>query len=123
MAGENVFVDTNIIVYLISGHQNAAKLLFNKELHFSFITEIELLSFKKLTKREETVTKQILADGLVFQSDSHITSLATRIRLNHGLEVPDAIIVARAIRFNLPLISADKDLSKVSDLQLIQYSL
>ena len=123
MAGENVFVDTNIIVYLISGHQNAAKLLFNKELHFSFITEIELLSFKKLTKREETVTKQILADGLVFQSDSHITSLATRIRLNHGLEVPDAIIVATAIRFNLPLISADKDLSKVSDLQLIQYSL
>ena len=123
MAGENVFVDTNIIVYLISGHQNAAKLLFNKELHFSFITEIELLSFKKLTKREETVTKQILADGLVFQSDSHITSLATRIRLNHGLEVPDAIIAATAIRFNLPLISADKDLSKVSDLQLIQYSL
>jgi predicted nucleic acid-binding protein len=113
MDGKSVLVDTNVIVYLIGGHRKAADLLINRSLHFSFITEIELLSFKKLTKAEGQIIRQILADGLVFQSDSVITSLATTIRLNHGLEVPDAIIAATAIRYNLPLVSADSDLSKV----------
>jgi predicted nucleic acid-binding protein len=123
MDGKSVLVDTNVIVYLIGGHRKAADLLINHSLHFSFITEIELLSFKKLTKAEGQIIRQILAEGLVFQSDSVITSLATTIRLDHGLEVPDAIIAATAIRYNLPLVSADSDLSKVRGLQLIQYSL
>ena len=123
MGGKNVFVDTNVIIYLIGGHRNAADLLSEQTLHFSFITEIELLSFKRLSRKDEQIIRQILAEGLVFQSDAHITSLATKIRNNHGLEVPDAIIAASAIRYNMPLISADADLSKVRGLQLIQYSL
>lgn len=123
MGGKNVLVDTNIIIYLIGGQAQAAELLANQQLHFSFISEIELLSFKKLTKSDERVIRRLLNDSIVFQSDFQITSLATKIRLHGGLEVPDATIAATAIRYNMPLISADANLSKVSDLQLIQYSL
>ncbi len=123
MVGKNVFVDTNIIIYLIGGYDGVAELLAGQNLHFSFITEIELLSFKKLIKRDEQLIRQILNEGFVFQSDSEITSMATKLRLNYGLEVPDAIIAASAIRYDLPLISADAGLSKVRELQLIQYSL
>lgn len=123
MVGKNVFVDTNIIIYLINGHEGAAELLAGRKLHFSFISEIELLSFKKLTKKDEHTIRQILDHGLVLQSDSDITQLAIKIRLDYGLEVPDALIVASAIKYSMPLISADEDLSKVTELQLIQYSL
>ncbi|MCX8491932.1 MAG: PIN domain-containing protein [Cyclobacteriaceae bacterium] len=111
MDEKNVLVDANLIVYLIGGHANAADLLANRALYFPFITEIEFLSFKKLSNREERTTHQILGEGIIFQSDSAITSLATGIRLNYGLEVPDAIIAATSIRYNLPLVSVDSDLS------------
>jgi predicted nucleic acid-binding protein len=67
--------------------------------------------------------RQILNESLVFQSDLEITSLAIKIRLAYGLQVPDALVAASAIKYNMPLISADTDLSKVRELQLIQYVL
>jgi predicted nucleic acid-binding protein len=67
--------------------------------------------------------RQILNESLVFQSDLKITSLAIKIRLAYGLQVPDALVAASAIKYNMPLISADTDLSKVRELQLIQYVL
>ena len=123
MVGKSVLVDTNVIIYLIGGHRITADLLLNSHLHFSFISEIELLSFKKLLGKEEQIIKSLLSESIVLQSDSQITTYATKIRRVHGLEVPDAIIAATVIRYNLPLITVDRDMSKVSELQLIQYSL
>jgi predicted nucleic acid-binding protein len=122
MGGKNVLVETNLIVYLIGGHANAADLLANRVLHSFFITEMEPLSFKKLSKAKERTTHQMLGEGIIFQSGSVVASLATAIPLNQGLEVPDATIAATSIRYNLPLVLADPDLSKVRGQQLIQYS-
>jgi predicted nucleic acid-binding protein len=74
-----------------------------------------------LTKKDELTVTQNLNESLVFQSDLEITSLAIKIRLAYGLQVPDALVAASAIKYNMPLISADTDLSKVRELQLIQY--
>ena len=123
MAGENVLIDTNVIVYLIGGNKVTAELLMGCHLHFSFISEIELLSFKKLSSKEEQIIRSILSESIVFQSDAQIISNAIELRKEYGLEVPDAIIAATAIRFNLPLISVDRDMLKVKELQLISYTI
>lgn len=112
MVGKSVLVDTNVIIYLIGGHRITADLLLNSHLHFLFISEIELLNFKKLLGKEEQIIKSLLSESIVLQSDSQITTYA-RIRRGHGLEVPDAIIAATAIRYNLPLLTVDRDMSKV----------
>lgn len=123
MAGRSVLVDTNVIIYLIDGHRKAAEILKDKRLNFSFISEIELLSFKKLSREGERYILKILSESSILHSDEKITKLAIKIRKQVNLEIPDSIIAATAIRHNLPIVTADWGLAKVSGLQLIQYSL
>jgi predicted nucleic acid-binding protein len=122
MDGKSVLVDTNVLIYLLGGHRSAADLLADCQLYFSFITEFELLSFRKLTDRKDAI-RDLLKSGTIVHSDAEITSRATSLRRQYGLEVPDALIVATAIRYDLPLVSADRLLSKVRGISLIQYVL
>ena len=42
MNGNSIFLDTNIVLYLISGDRTLANLLDNKTIYISFISELEL---------------------------------------------------------------------------------
>ena len=53
MIGNKIFVDTNIILYLLNGDETIADLLDGKQIYISFITELELLSFKNLNDTEQ----------------------------------------------------------------------
>ena len=43
MNGRNIFLDPNIILYLLSGAKTIASLLENKNIFVSFVAELELL--------------------------------------------------------------------------------
>lgn len=58
MNGNKFLLDTNIILYIISGDKTIATYLHQKDIYISVISEIELFGFQKLTQREE---KQIQA--------------------------------------------------------------
>ena len=45
MSGNKLFIDTNIVLYLLNGDQTLAELLHEKQLYISFITELELLAY------------------------------------------------------------------------------
>lgn len=53
MSGTNLLLDSNIILYLLGGDVTLADFLSEKQLFVSIITEMELLSFKGLTGKEE----------------------------------------------------------------------
>lgn len=55
MTGNRYLIDTNIAIYLLAGDQKIAELLDQAQIYISFISELELLSFKKLTKEENEV--------------------------------------------------------------------
>ena len=55
MNGNKLFLDTNIILYLLDGDQTLATLLNGKQLYISVITELELLAYKDITPNEEKV--------------------------------------------------------------------
>jgi hypothetical protein len=80
MVGKNVWVDTNILIYLIGGEATAAEILQGRRIHISFITEIELLSFQKLTTKEEAIIEDILKDSINIQSDRAISRTAAILR-------------------------------------------
>jgi len=53
MNGNKLFLDTNIVLYLLNGDETLAELLNEKQLYISVITELELLAFKGITLKED----------------------------------------------------------------------
>lgn len=53
MNGNNLIVDTNIILYLLSGDQTVADFLNKKHVFVSFITELELLGYAGIEPDEK----------------------------------------------------------------------
>jgi predicted nucleic acid-binding protein len=66
MNGNRIFLDTNIVLYLLNGDMTLANFLNGKNLWVSMITEIELLSFKGLNIKEEKVIKQFLSECHIY---------------------------------------------------------
>lgn len=54
MSGNSVLLDTNIVLYLLSGDKVLSELLFDKKLYLSFINQLELLGFRGITKEQHT---------------------------------------------------------------------
>lgn len=122
MNGNNFLVDTNIVIYLLSGDKTIADLLDRKRIYISFITEIELLTFQNLTVNEKQIVKNLLADCIVIGMNDGIKDKTISIRINKKLKIPDAIIAATSLYLKIPIITAVEQFKKVSDLELIYYS-
>ena len=60
MNGNNILLDTNTVLYFLSGDQTVADFIQEKKLFISIITELELLSYKNLTTKEIKVITAFL---------------------------------------------------------------
>ena len=122
MSGDRVVVDTNIIIYHLSGDTTVESLLTGKKVVVSLVTEIELISYSDLSNQQREVIRHFLSFVEIIHSNSSIVSEAIKLRLSKKLKTPDAIIAATAIALNLPFLSADKRLAGTSNLNLITYT-
>jgi predicted nucleic acid-binding protein len=52
MSGNSLLLDTNAVLYVLAGDETLAAFLNGKELYLSIISELELLSYKKITQKE-----------------------------------------------------------------------
>ena len=113
MNGDKFVVDTNIILYILSGEKIISRYLFQQKLYTSIVTEIELLSFPGLTSKEEEQIKLFL--------DESIKEQAILLRRTYSLKLPDSIIAATAVSLDLPLVKSDKQFKKIKELQIDFY--
>ena len=113
-----IVADTNILIYLQDG-QPAIKPYLNSILYISSITEVEFLGTKDLSRTEIKIREDLIKDCVVTPFDEEIKNIAIRIKQSIKMKTPDAIIAATAIKHKLPLLTADKDFKKVTDLSLI----
>ena len=121
MNGNNLFLDTNIILYLLNGDQTLAELLNNKQLYISVITELELLAYKGITAKEEKVIKEFIAQCKTITINNAVKQETIRIRKTYNTKLPDSIIIATALYLDFPLITSDIEFKKVEELTLIHY--
>ncbi len=121
MSGSKLLVDTNIIIYLLSGDQTLAELLDGKTIYVSFVTQLELLSYSALSHEEEEQIADLLSQCVIIDINLPIKEEVIRIRKLYQLKLPDSIIAATATYLDLPIITADQAFQKVTDLQLIYY--
>lgn len=121
MNGNDYLVDTNIVLYLLSGDQTLAKILTGGKIYVSEITEIELLSYPDISAQEEVRIKAFLADVIVIQLNEQIKAHTISLRRKYRLKLPDAMIAATAQHMNLPLISADRRLEQIEEVSFFLY--
>ena len=121
MNGNKLFLDTNIILYLLNGDETLAEFLNGKQLYISVITELELLAYKGITEQEEKVILDFISQCKIINITSVVKQETIRIRKAYNTKLPDSIIIATALYLDLPLITADIDFKQVDELILIHY--
>jgi predicted nucleic acid-binding protein len=121
MSGNSLLLDTNTVLYLLAGDETLANFLNGKFLFISVISELELLSFKKLTQKEATTIKTFLSELKIENISEEIKTHTIKIRKSTNLKLPDAIIAATSISLNIPLVTSDKQISSVEGLNVILY--
>lgn len=88
MNGNKLFLDTNIILYLLNGDETLAELLNEKQLYISVITELELLAYKGITVKEEKVIIDFVAQCKTIMINNFIKQETIRIRKAYNTKLP-----------------------------------
>ncbi|MCD4792036.1 MAG: type II toxin-antitoxin system VapC family toxin [Bacteroidales bacterium] len=119
--GKRYLIDTNVIIYLSAdkipekGKEFVIKII-DEQPEISVITKIELLGFKNVPEVITEFTK--IAKN--YSVDNEIVEQTIRLRKEYKIKLPDAIIAATAINYNLTLITRnEKDFEKISEVKVI----
>ena len=110
--------DTNFLVYVHEGNENVISFM-NYNFGISFISEVELLGFKGITNADETKLKLLLKDTFIIDWNNKIKEQTIELRKKYSIKLPDAIIAATSIIYDIPIVSADKVYNKINELDLI----
>jgi predicted nucleic acid-binding protein len=103
-------LDTNTIIYYLKAALplKAMQLLHkvvDEQPIISIITKIELLGFNFLTKEEQNVTETFVNGSLILSIDERVAEHTIHLRKLHKIKIPDAIIAATAITFDLNIVT------------------
>lgn len=121
MSGNSLFVDTNILLYLLSGDETVAEMLDGRHIVISFVSELELLGYKDLSESDLHIIQEPLKEATVIDINPEIKRQVVLLRKNYKIKLPDAIVVASALYANFPLVTADKQISQINELTLLLY--
>jgi len=121
----NYLLDTNTIIYYLKAAlpihaMKAMNKIVDIKPNLSVITKIELLCFKGTKQSEEKITRTFVDASTVFGLDNDIVNKTIVLRKLHPIKLPDAIIAATAIVFNLVLITRNmSDFESIVSLKCI----
>lgn len=121
MIGNNIVLDTNIVLYLLNGDDELATILDQMQLYVSVITEIELLGYQEISNDDKIKIKYFLSECVIVPLNDKIKNLCIDIKQHSKVKTPDAIVAATSIYNQIPLITSDKGFEKIQDLDLFLY--
>lgn len=116
-----ILIDTNIFIYLTQGDENILEFIQDKDVYISFVTELELLSFKNITKKEEQTIEEIISQFKILDYNPSLKRKVIALRKKYNLKLPDSIILASAEYLNIPFFTSDKKLGNVQETDVILY--
>ncbi|MGY3211221.1 type II toxin-antitoxin system VapC family toxin [Mucilaginibacter sp. HD30] len=119
MSGDRIVIDTSLIINLFNGATEVQELIVGRILFVSVISEIEVLSFPQLADNEIGLLKSFLSECYIVDIEPAIKDLTIKTRARHKTKLPDAVIAATAMYFDIPLFTMDKGFEKIDDLQSV----
>jgi predicted nucleic acid-binding protein len=120
--GQGYLIDTNAIIDYLQDKLPEKSALFIEKIDFqlSVISRMELLAWPNATDQQLKILQTFIAHSTVFSLPEPVILESIRIRKNFRLKLPDAIIAATTLVFELVLITRNTtDFEKVPGLKLI----
>lgn len=108
-------IETNIALYLLGGKLEEP--IPAGEHLVSVITELELLAYPDMDPGEEERVRGFLGAVRVVGLGEDERSAAVRLRREHRLKLPDAIVAATAVVSNAVLLTNDSRLASLPTLR------
>jgi len=118
MNGIKHLVDTNFLIHTDQRNPVVEPFL-NENIAISFISEMELLGVFSISKSKKASMQRIINECYVLEMNQSIKIVAIDLKQKHKLKLPDAIIAATAIHYNLMFIISDADFKSIKELELI----
>ena len=119
MNGDKFYLaDTNFITHLNQKNPIIEPFL-EQQILLSFVSEMELLGVFSITKSHVTLIENILSNCIILDMNLDIKKTAIKLKQKYKVKLPDAIIAATALYYNLPFITSDADFKKISELNLL----
>ena len=121
MAGQYL-IDTNSVIDYLDNKlpANGANLLDKEELDISVITRMELLAWPNAEEEQISVLSQFINSVVTRSLDEPVILKGIEIRKEYRIKLPDAIIAATALVYNLSLVTRNiDDFKNVKGIKLI----
>lgn len=122
----NYLWDTNIVIYYLQrqfttqAEKFVDELLIEERPCISAITEIELLCWKTTNENDLIVLSEFINACEIIELEKPIKLKTAEIRKQHRIKLPDAIIAATAIIYELTLITYNiSDFKSINRLRLV----
>jgi predicted nucleic acid-binding protein len=117
-----IIADTNILIYLLKNDLQLGHLLDKKTIYISYITDLELLSFPKISSNEIDIIKEAIANCNVIRYSEDLKDDLIFLRRKYNLSIPDAIIAATSFAYFIPLITTDKNFRRIKEIDSSIYT-
>jgi predicted nucleic acid-binding protein len=110
MTGNNVVLDSNILIYLSKGELDFKKLIEGYDSIFiSVVSYMEALGFDFKDEEEKSLIEKLLTSIEIIQTDMEIANSVIIYRKLKKVKTPDAIILATAKKLNADLLTVNID--------------
>ncbi|MEO7988810.1 MAG: type II toxin-antitoxin system VapC family toxin [Chryseolinea sp.] len=118
MNGIDYLADTNAFILLLEKHPSLKRLL-SSSWHYSFITQIELLGKFNISTSDIKQVKNLLSICIKLTHSEAINDVAISLKQQYKIKLPDALIAATALHYQLPLLTFDKGFKHIKGLDMI----
>ena len=118
MNGNNLLLDTNIIIYALKGLTDVRP-YFDSKPYISEVTEIEILGVKDILREEILIREIAIEFCSILPLTNKIKRKVIEIKRKMKIPIPDAIIAATAIEEGFTLVTADKGFKRIKELSLL----
>jgi predicted nucleic acid-binding protein len=115
---KSFLADTNILVYYLEGRPQLKPYIDNN-FFISTISEVEFLGVKYIQGISLLKRESLVKDCIILPFDEIVKNIAITVKQQTKIKTPDAIIAGTAIKYQLTLLTADKEFKKVPELNLL----
>ncbi len=122
--GQKFIIDSNVVIDFLSGKLPEKGMELIRQVVddipvISVITVIEVLGYKT-SKEAEKLLSGFIKDSIVIELSEKVVQNSIKLRKDHKIKIPDAIIAASAITSGLKLITRNiKDFAGVKGIEVI----
>jgi len=123
-----ILCDSNVLIELFKGNKNTLetlKSIGSKNIGISAVSLMELF-FGARNKQELALIKDNLSMHHIFQINKNTSEIAVdliyKYSKSHGLDIPDALIAATALDYQITLFTYNiKDFKFIENINLYRY--